>query len=474
MQRAMRVFLILVMGTFGFAAWAGELSPEAFLGQVRNQNEEVKGAIDSSEGSLKRSEAASLALSWSLFLNGAYKSDARLYPVPLMSYTSIETQNYSLGFRKLTSFGMEAKVGYSLMHTDYRNLVVGGTPSPLAFFDTTPFIELKQSLWSNGFGRATQADQESAQAMMLESRFRSRQQARSLLIRAEEAYWQLALIRERIEVSKRALEQAEKIYKWAKQRSERNLADDVDALQAEAALELRRLEVQTALDDERAASRALNKMRNIDSDVVEDTLVEVKSDTLLGFKAPDIKPERDDVKMAEFQQKAAMARAASAAEQYRPTLDVYGNYALNGRANNASQALGNPFQAGRPTWEVGLRFNMPLDRGIASEAIAGANLEQQAAEMILRQKQRDQQQDWLDLQRRIADLQKRLQLSQTLVNVQKTKLQKERERLNAGRTTTFQVLSFEQDFAQSRIAEIGAKNALIQAITQVKQYGGVL
>jgi len=473
MLRAAGLVLTFSVSTVSFPLYAGSLTPEGFLEQVRNQNEEVKGAIESSEGSLKRSGAAGLQLSWALFANANFKSDARLPPLPFYTLNRLETQNYSVGLRKLTSFGLEAKVGYALMDTRYFGMTIGGDPN-LHFLDATPIVELKQSLWSNGFGRTTRADQDAALATALEGRFRSRHQARSLLIKAEQTYWQLALAREKVEVSKKALEQAEKIAGWAKQRVDRNLADEVDALQAQAALELRRLELQSAQDDERTAARVFNRFRSVDSDKVDDALTEAGSESLLKFQPPTWKPEGDDVKMVEMQMKGAAARAASAIEAYRPTFDVYGSYALNGRNAAVGAALGNPFQAGRPTWELGMKFVMPLDRGLASEAIGGAQQEQQAAEMIVRQKQRDQDQDWQELQRKIAELKHRLQLTQSLVNVQKTKLQRERERLAAGRTTTFQVLSFEQDFAQSRLAEIGAKTALVQAITQVKQYGGTL
>ncbi|MBY0372309.1 TolC family protein [bacterium] len=472
MMRATGLTLSLFAALVSTPAIAAGLTPDQYLEQVKTQNEEVKGAISSSEASQRRSESASLALAWSLYMNGGYKSDAKLYPLPFVTYGKVDYASYNVGFSKVTSFGLETKVGYSLMHTQYNGLNVPGVTGTVEFFDTTPMFEFKQSVWGNGFGRKTRADQESAQATMLEGRFRSRNQARSLLIKAEETYWQLALVRERVEVSKKALDQAEKIYAWAKRRSENNLADDVDALQAQAALEIRRVDLQTAEDDERTASRMFNRFRNVDSDSVDDALSEVGSDNLLVFNVPAIQPQRDDVKMAEMQQKGAAARAASAAETYKPTLDVYGNYALNGRAAGLGQALGNPFQAGRPTWEVGFRFNMPLDRELASESVAGARQEQMAAEMILQQKLRDQEQDWKELQRKIGELKNRLKMQQTLVSVQKTKLQRERERLKGGRTTTFQVLSFEQDFALSRLGEIGAKSALVQAITQVKQYDG--
>lgn len=114
------------------------------------------------------------------------------------------------------------------------------------------------------------------------------------------------------------------------------------------------------------------------------------------------------------------------------------------------------------------------DRGLASEAAAGYRKEQMGAEMTFRQKQTDLMNEWSDLKKRIAEFKVRLKLTQGLVAAQKAKLALERERLNTGRTTTFQVLMFEQDYAQSKLGEIGAKAALVRALTQLKVYGGSL
>jgi outer membrane protein TolC len=119
-----------------------------------------------------------------------------------------------------------------------------------------------------------------------------------------------------------------------------------------------------------------------------------------------------------------------------------------------------------------MRFDLPLVRGLASDALGGLRKEQFASELISRQKQNDLMNDWQDLTRRISELKKRLKLSRSISAAQKTKLAKERTRLTSGRTTTFQVLSFEQDYARARLAEINAKLELVRALAQLKLYGG--
>lgn len=472
--QTMKWFLILslVNSAHLLADESNTLSPEDYLKVVRTKNEEIRGAIAASEGALKRSEEAELMTSTAVFANAEYAQDGMLPVMPFFTQDSINTQRLSLGVKKTTTFGLDAKFYYLMRHTNYVNMSAGFPP--IKFYDTRPTLELTQSLWSNGFGRSTRANQAAAEAGALASSYAQSYKVKSLLAAAEDSYWGLVLAREKVEVTHIALEQAQKTYKWSSERVKRNLADDVDGLQAKAALEVRQLEMQVALDEERSAARMFNRFRSENSDVVTVQLAKLSSEELIDRKIHDTKPQRDDVKAAEQQQKAAIAAASASIEKTNPTLDVSAMYGLNGRNPNAASALGDPFGANRPSFSVGLNFAMPLDRGLASEAAAGYRKEQMGAEMTFRQKQTDLMNEWSDLKKRIAEFKVRLKLTQGLVAAQKAKLALERERLNTGRTTTFQVLMFEQDYAQSKLGEIGAKAALVRALTQLKVYGGSL
>jgi outer membrane protein TolC len=470
MKRTLAAILTLALYSATPAGADDTLSSQKYLEQVRTQNEEIKGAIAASEAAMKRSEAGQLATAFTLFAETEYARDAALPLLPFVTYESIEQQRALLGIKKTTTFGLEGKVYYLLRKTHYLNQGAGALPQ-INWFDSRPTLELTQSLWSNGFGRTTRATLEASEAASRAASFSQRYKAKSLLAAAEQAYWRLALAQERVEVASSALEQSKKIVAWSQDKYRRNLIDEVDLLQTKAAMEVRQLELQGAREEARAAARVFNRFMNIPSDEVSAKLDRLTNETLAQPQNADTKLERDDVKAAEEQQRAAIAQAAASIESTRPVLDVYGSYALNGRDTNAGGALGNPFDANRHAFSVGLKFAMPLDRGLASNTMDGWRTEQMAAEMTYRQKLNDLRQDWDELARRIGDLRTRLKLNQGLVAAQKAKLERERERLNTGRTTTFQVLSFEQDYAQSRIAEINVKSELIHALTQLKLYG---
>jgi outer membrane protein TolC len=451
-----------------------EISVDEFLKEVRTKNQAVAGALLSSEGSQARSKEGEMMTTTALFAEAEFASDAKLPVIAITSYDRIEQHKYSLGLKKAFSFGLEAKLYYLVLHTNYVNMTA---PFPITapnFFDVRPTLEFSQQLWGNGLGRTTRAKQEQIEAGNLANSFKSRFEARTLLNSAEEAFWNLSLMRERTEVARLSLEQSRKIHKWNAERVRRNLADDVDELQARAAMEVAELEYQTAVDMERMACRTFNKFRNVVSDEVSLELPELQTEALLNRRVAEAKPERDDVKAAEQAQKAAIAGGLVAKEALRPSLEMYGMFGANGRDFGFGPSLINPYQAGRSTFAFGLRFNMPLDRSLASEAMAGVVKEQMAAEMSFHQKQTDVLQDFQDLSNMLKELRNRLKLTRTIAEAQKTKLDRERTRLTSGRTTTFQVLSFEQDYARSRLAEISAKLELVRALTKMKLYGGTI
>ena len=471
-----RFFSALTLATLvSFPALAqDEITIDEFLKEVRTKNQGVAGAISSSEGGQARSKEGEMLTSPIFFTEAEFSSDGKIPEIAITTYDRIERHRYSLGVKKAFSFGLEAKIYYLLGHVNYVNMTAPFPMTPPNFFDARPTFEFSQQLWGGGMGRITRANQEIAEASALGNSFKARYEARMLLNAAEESFWNLSLMRERTEVARTSLEQSRKIHKWNAERVRRNLADEVDELQAKAAMEVAELEYQTAVDMERQACRIFNKFRNVASDEVTLELPELETESLLTRRVAEAKPERDDVKAAEQAQKAAVASGVLANEKLRPTLELYGMYGANGRNFDLGTSLINPYQAGRPSFAVGLRFNVPLDASVTSASMAGILKEQMGAELTFRQKQADLMQDFQDLSRTLKELRNRLKLSRSIAEAQKTKLERERTRLTSGRTTTFQVLIFEQDYARSRAAEISAKLELVRAITKMKLYGGTI
>ena len=70
----------------------------------------------------------------------------------------------------------------------------------------------------------------------------------------------------------------------------------------------------------------------------------------------------------------------------------------------------------------------------------------------------------------LAIYKENLKLAQSIEAVQKAKLENERYRLKQGRTSTYQVLLFEQDYSNSQLATIQIADKMLEAVADQKLY----
>lgn len=469
---------ILIMGTVlggpdSSAAQKPELSLGEFLNQVRAKNDGVKGAAQNVEGAQLRASDANLMYSprFDINVNMVDDQKAMLF-LPVI--TGTVTNNYSTGFSKLFSSGTQAKLNYTMSFQRFVNAPLNPT-SPFntaeGVYIGTPQLELKQPLWRNGFGRETRATFAIQESDALAKHFEESFRLKSALADAETVYWRLALTREAKSVQTAALERARKIYEWNVKRASLQLADRADELQAEALLEVRRLELQSAIDEERSARLVFNQARGIANEDVPESLIkldkESDADALIPPKREGL---RDDVKAAQQRERQAVANSQIGAERSKPIFEVFGSYAFNAQQSQMNDAISKSFEGNLPTRVIGLNLSVPLAFGSASDTRAGYQKEQLAAELNTQKRVFDQDRDWADLNIRFNEAKKRLDLAQAIETAQEKKLKYERDRLTRGRSTTFQVLQFEQDFATSQLSRIRAQADILNIVSRMKVF----
>jgi outer membrane protein TolC len=472
------IFPIVLLLTGANAPAADKLSIDQYLDQVKKGNQGYRGQRESSEGAELRSEEGSLLLAPTIFGNGTFKQDSAYQQIQFSAFDYLRTPSVSLGISKLTTFGLQARLTYSVFAQYYINpipgtLTFGGPVIDLSapFYTAALTLEVTQSIWSNGFGRGTRANQELLEAQALASHWANSYQAQATLVQAEIAYWTLGLARRAVRIQQDAHDRAEKLYEWNQRRARLQLGDRADALQAEARLQSTTLELQGAQDAERSAARAFNTARGTPSEEVSETLVEIDDQALAKLSAPKRAEFREDVLAAREQQRAASASATLALERDSPTLEIFGALTLYGQGTDLSQALGNSLTPRRQGHTAGVRFSAPLNIGATLRSREGWSKERDAADLVYQRKVFEQDRDWIDLNTKLADARKRLSRSTELERLQRAKLDYERDRLNRGRTTTFQVLQFEQEYLGAEYARLRDQVSILSILAQLKLYG---
>jgi outer membrane protein TolC len=446
---------------------AHALTVNEYLNQVKQESLGYKGQKEQSEGAALKSREADLFFTPQLFAEATVGHDAK--PNTPSMYDEVKSQNYSLGLTQQFSFGLQGKLYYELGRTEFVNATAAINPSK--YWTAAPKLELTMPLWGGGFGRTATANQEASRQQNVAEQYTAEGQSLSFLVQAVGAYWRLAAWQDVVRIQEQAMKAAQNILDYVGKKQRMNLGESADVVQARALVEGRTLELQVARNEAAEAQRNFNRFLNRDLNSATPQLDSINYASLETLELPKDRPGvRADVKALEAQLAAAKAAATLARERNRPTLNLVGNYAMTGRDEEFNEALKASGKSERDTAFVGLRFNMPLNFGATSDVKAGADKAERAAEFNRQQALYNQDADWANLVRNVADLRDNLKLMGRIEDAQKAKLESERTRLRQGRTTTYQVLLFEQDYSQAALSRAKSAAGILGLQSQIKLY----
>jgi len=461
---------ILVLSLALVTNSADALSLSEYLDAVKSESPAFKAAEESAAGAQLQAREADLAFSPKFLAEGQVGHDAK-ETTPKTS-DKIKSQAYSLGISQEFSFGLKGKLSYGTNQTEFVNANPLFIPNS-SFWDTTPKLELSLPVWGGGFGASARAAAELTRQQNYATRFGSDADRLALLAQAETAYWKLSAWNDVVRIQEEALSAAKNILSYVSRKQKMNLGEDSDVVQARALVEARTLELQVAHNEKREALRMANRYLHRGAEQELEALQPVNYAELENLILPSAPiADRPDVRGAVAQVNAAKAAAVLAEERNRPTLEFYGSYALNGRAKEYDDALSRAGFTQHDSRYVGMRLSVPLNWAALSDAKAGALRSLRAAEFNRESARYNQEQDWTNLTISLSDLRENLKLLGRIESTQKAKLEVERARLRQGRTTTYQVLLFEQDYSQAALSRAKSAAGILALKTQIQFYQG--
>ncbi len=460
---------IAIVGTVAMSSSAFALSLTEYLAQVEGQSLRYKQAQAQAEGARLVSREADLLTSPNFFLEARKSFDTSLGTPPMSMYDRYDNDVYRAGISQQFSFGLQTKLSYSVVKNDYE----GSTFNPDKFWDASPSVELTMPLWANGFGSTIKAQEELTRQQNKADEYGSLALSQNLLIEAEVAYWQLSASQERVKIQEQALSAGNNILGYVQKQKQKNLGESADVLQANALVEAYKLQLQQAVNERLRLTRAFNKYLNVSADAPVPGLDSLNYGYLENITVPEQRPgDRLDIKASRAQ--AALAKASSdlILERNKPTLNLVGGYTLQGRGIETSKAFERSTKTNHDNGYVGVMFQLPLNFKAVADAKAGARRLKDSAEINEQNLLYTQEQDWIDLKQNLSESKETLKLSRTMESAQKSKLENERTRLRQGRTTTYQVLLFEQDYTQAQASRVQAATQIIALESQLKLYQG--
>lgn len=459
------IFFLSLFGSQGLKAY----SLSDYLNEVKAKNKSLQASLNTVSGVSLRSDEVSLMYEPTVFFNGQYANDQRVTNAPGFQGTQSIRSLYQLGLAQQFSTGTKASLSYNVTHT----IINGASPTVLPysnFYDMAPQIEVSQSFLRNWAGRELKATENLARAQVdLETNV-EKMKYKQILLTTEMYYYRLAIAQKNVEIQKASLVRAQKLHNWNQDRVNKGLSDQEDLLQTSTGIKAREIDYQSALLEQKSAIRAFNNLREIDSEVFAGKL-EIPSDAQLKKLALQNKmTQREDVQISHAQKKLIEAKSDLGKEKNKAELEVYGSYSLNGRAVTNNDAFDNSLNNDHPLAVVGVRFTSPLDLSKLSKNRQGYDQEKVAAQLNLDRKISEQELEWQDLQTKLKDNQEKLSLAGKMEEIQKQKLEAEKLKMQRGRSVMFQVLQYEQDYANAQLLKLKNQSEIVSTYAQLKLF----
>lgn len=320
----------------------------------------------------------------------------------------------------------------------------------------------------------------------------------------ERAYWTLVSAARDVEVRRRSVALAQRQREDTQARIESGTSPESDLAAPTAEIERRRGDLFAA---EEAVLRAEHTLKSLMLDAVTDPMW---AEPLLPADDPVTLPRRPDVDAAiatAIANRSEIVEAKSgierqdveleaARDRLRPSLDLVASYALRGLAGaenpdtfpiggvpvvSPEDSLGNLWDSYTnlathrfADASVGVSYTVPIGNRAAKGDLAVAEIGRKQAQSIVAQLT---QRVGVEVRNAIASLQtaaQRLQAAEAGREAAIVQLQAEQDRYDAGLTTSFFVLTRQNDLAQAELTETAARTDYRRAVAEYLRATGTL
>lgn len=445
------------------------LSLASYLEQVKSRSPEARAAVERIQSLENKLDEGAKDNRPELYAE--YKIlDNRAQPLNALSPVETKGRQWKTGVRDKTPYGLNADV-FVLGNRTTLEGVDRRFVNPADYEQSSVGTSLTLNLWRDGFGQGTRAGinakRAEAEAALLDAKFA----LKNILLKAENTYWSLVSYNEILKLQEENVERARRLRDWMKNRAGLRLFDDVDAMQAEASFQQRELELQTSLDERAGFVRTFNTLRGYTNEQL-DGLDELPTSEFMMKTVNDKskRMSREDFRKIYLQADALAQQSIAANSQIRPQLDLFGDIQSNGLDVNTRDSYDEATKLHHPSWNIGIRFSVPLDYSLIRELKQAYKAQARSAEEQRQQALYSEARAWDELLKQNREAQGRFERSVKLETLQTDLVKRERVRLMNGRSTTNNTLTIEQNLASVQISRVRAQLALLQLHNVIKQY----
>jgi outer membrane protein TolC len=314
----------------------------------------------------------------------------------------------------------------------------------------------------------------------------ARAEYRNLLNRTlagvERAYWQLVYTASDLEVKRYSLRVAEELLRVSRRRLDAGAGTRIEVVQADAGVAQRE---KDAILAEHYMSSAQDVLRSYVFPFVESPDGEVlirpldQASPTPPSPAGDLEDRiriafdrRPDVEAAKEALEAAGIRVTQRENELLPQVDAFGRVGLTGLEDNFSESTRTSMSRRYPAWEIGISVEIPLgneaarsrhQRSLLERAKIAAGFESLKNRVVV---------DVRDAWRLLETSRREIDASRRAVVAAQAQFEAERDRVQAEKSTNYQLLETEQALSVSRSQELLSLISYRIALVNIEEASG--
>jgi outer membrane protein len=420
-----------------------------------------------------------------------------------------DSEEMDIALEKGFTTGATASIGWTNFRQDVNSPLLVYNPSTASSLFVTvnqPLLRGFGTSVNNRYIRITKNNQKISDLVF-------EQQTMASVASVVQLYWDLASLKEDVEVRREALQAAQQLYKDnVAAASEGTLAPiDVTRARAEVARRERDLSVSQTLVRQQAEVLKDYLTRT----ALDDRLADVEIELTDRVKAPDTEaiPPAEELMTEAFKSRPDLAQARLQLQNSQislkgsknallPELNVFArvqNNSLAGSENPVANGpvlastgavasippnpaliggytdgLGQLFHHDFPRYEAGLQLNLPLANRAARADAARDLLQARQQEIRLRQLEKRAKLEITNAVLAIQQAKASFEAASRERALQQEAVAAEQEKLNVGASTTYTVMEYQGELAEARSAEISARSSFLKARTALQRALGTI
>lgn len=446
------------------------LSLKEFLNQVSESNREIQISMQKIQAYQQKKSRAELVFAPSAEASLDY-SDKK--ETGFLSFQSAGDKSKSfvsgLELKKEWASGTTTSMSHQFQRYDLQGLsILKG-----AFWENTLELKIQQDLWKNFGGREKRAEVRQAHFQLDSLVETEKFKIQKKLAEAEDAYWNFVFSRAMTTSVRNSLRRTTAILKWNQKRYRLKLIDQGDLLQSQAKVMEIKQSLETTKTKELAAWRQLQYFISktfgpIPADLKVDSL-SFSFDPVQDLNEWD-RTKRHDLQALKDLSKAAKADQIATSSSLDPAVSLVASYGGDSLDSSFSTAERQSFDHSFRKYAIGLNLSLPLDFGKVNNVKASKEKEAEAKEMEYQQAAYQLNREFLDLKDQLKEVYRNIQTAKLLQKTEKKKLNHEEKRFRQGRSTSFQILTFEEDLARAEIDLLRKYSRARSLLTQLRLF----